>query len=95
MIHKQWQLSDDRLQVDIHEVNSEFEHVRDLEPGMITLRWDQLKVVEVKVELDSLMATEIEIIVVVGDPFNSRDNPGSLHMHTWSITEDGKRRLGE
>lgn len=69
--------------------------MRDLQPVKTTLRWNQLEVVEVKVELDGFMATEIEIVIVVGDPLHRRNISGSLYLngYTRGITKEQVKKI--
>lgn len=65
MVHKQWQLSDDRIQVDIHEMNGEPEDLRDIEPRETAVGGDELEVVEVDVHVDGLVTSKVHVVVVV------------------------------
>lgn len=67
MTDKQGQLSNNRLELDVHEVDRVAEHVRDLEPVQHVLGGDQLEVVDAQIHLDGLLAPKVHAVLFIAD----------------------------
>ena len=88
MVDKEGHLSDNRLQVHVHEMDREPKYVGDIKPAQTAFGGDQLEVVQVEIQLERLVSSKVHIVLIVRDLFDGRDESGCIHSakHTGLVS---------